>query len=147
MPRLARLRRDRPAGFGGRRGLASRPVPDQESGDAILRGAHGQAPAGGKIVNPIVFRQDPNHGGEGGIGETFFQSPEHALGLGGAQLDQAVGVEAGGRQADRVDPAVAKRLIRRQNPEHETGTAPENTGQETETEADGRGEIAGASGQ
>jgi hypothetical protein len=94
---LARFSRDRPARFGGRCGLGSWKIADQESGNAIFRGTHGKAPAGGKIVHPVILRQNANHGGEGRIRKTFLQSPEYVLGLRGVQLDQPIRVESDGR--------------------------------------------------
>lgn len=141
MPRLARLSRDRPARFGGRGGRGRRLVPDEESRDAIFRGPHGQAPAGGKAVHTVIFRQNADHGGEGRTGKTFLQSPEHVLGLRRAQLDQPIRVEPARRQTDRINRPLAKSLMRRKSPQDTTGTGPDDAGQQAKAEADGRRKI------
>lgn len=81
-------------------------------------GTHGKPSAGSEIVGAVIFRQYANDGGNGLIGQSLLQSPEHVLGLRCFDAGKKVRINAEGGKAGRIKAPPSALLVRGERPQY-----------------------------
>lgn len=112
----------------------------------MFGGAQCEAPAGGEIVSARRLRQEADRCGERWMTERFFERPQNVLGFRSAHFDQSIRIESGRSEPKRMDPAFAKRLMRRISPDKRARPYTDDAGGGGERESERGGEIAGRGG-